>query len=452
MEKQMEYELNKYFHSVRLVEDKCKGCTHCIRTCPTEAIRVRNGKATIIEEKCIDCGECIRTCPNDAKIAFADTLESIKKYSYKIAIPAPSLVGQFSKKYKLEKVLSAFLFLGFDEILEVGFGADLVARAATEYLQSQAIFLSKPVISSACPAVVKLIQVKYPGLAENILPMQSPMEVTAHFIKEDVSRRLGMGKADIGVFFITPCPAKVTVVKQPVGTNRSWVDGAIAVSETVNNIKMNFNRVSESAGVQKASNGGIGWGRRGGEAATVKVPNKLSVDGIHHVSSVLERIEAGGFKGINFIEAQACVGGCVGGVLMVENPFMAKLKVDIVSEQVGEKNEWLIEKAYKENPREYYLLTEKIKPRPIGRLDADMGEAMRKLQEIEALCAELPGIDCGSCGCPTCRAFAEDVVSGMMMRMDCLFDLRDRVRSLAQEISALAEKLPHAMQEKGANQ
>jgi len=124
-----------YFHSVKLLDTECRGCTHCIRTCPTEAIRVRNGKATIITDRCIDCGECIRTCPNNAKIAVTDPLDEIAKFKYKIAIPAPSFVSQFSRRYSVEKVLAGFLFLGFDRVLEVGFGADLVTSAISEYLR-----------------------------------------------------------------------------------------------------------------------------------------------------------------------------------------------------------------------------------------------------------------------------------------------------------------------------
>jgi iron only hydrogenase large subunit-like protein len=437
-----------YFHSVKLIEEECKGCTHCIRTCPTEAIRVRNGKARIISERCIDCGECIRTCPNNAKIAVSDPADLHKNFKYNIAIPAPSFAGQFTKKYPLDKVLSGFLNMGFDEVLEVGFGAALAARAITEYLREHGAELPRPVISSACPAVVRLIQVKYPGLVENILPMQSPMEITAEYVREQVRGKLGLKDSEIGIFFISPCPAKVTVVKQPIGFEKTGVSGVIAIKDMVNYIKKHFSQIQVQGDVQKATGAGIGWGRRGGEVATVDVPNKMEVDGIHHVSRVLEKIEEGGFKSINFIEAQACTGGCVGGVLQVENPFLSMLKVDLVSGEIGEKNDELFEKTYMDFPRGKYFLTKKIEPRSITSLDGDVGSAMRKLKEIEALHAELPGIDCGSCGCPTCRAFAEDVVAGLMMRMDCLFDLRERVRCLAEEIFSLAQKLPHAMKDK----
>ncbi|MDR0596677.1 MAG: 4Fe-4S binding protein, partial [Clostridiales Family XIII bacterium] len=73
---------NTIHHSVTLDSDKCKGCVTCVKRCPTEAIRVRNGKASIIGEYCIDCGECIRVCPHHAKHAGYDSLEVINSYKY----------------------------------------------------------------------------------------------------------------------------------------------------------------------------------------------------------------------------------------------------------------------------------------------------------------------------------------------------------------------------------
>ena len=322
--------------------------------------------------------------------------------------------------------------MGFDRVLEVGFGADLATKAIAEYLNSAGALLPRPVISSACPAVVRLIQVRYPGLVGNIIPMQPPMEITARYVKDAAMRELGLPLSDIGVFFITPCPAKATAVKQPVGTSESHVNGVIAIRDMVNHIKMNFDRIQTgNTTIQSASRLGLGWGRRGGEIDGLEIPNRLAVDGIHEVSQVLEKIENGGFQNINFLEAQACVCGCVGGVLTSENPFIAKLKLDIVSKESGEGNRGEFEKALKAIPKDSYFLPNKIQPRPTITLGTDVREAMKTLQEIERICKELPGIDCGSCGCPTCRAFAEDVAAGLMMRMDCLFDLRERVRCLA---------------------
>src|SRR6056297_1671171 len=99
--------VKEYFHSVTLDEEKCKGCTNCIKRCPTEAIRVRDGKARIINERCIDCGECIRVCPQHAKKAITDSYEMLKNFEYTVALPAPSFYAQFDAKYSRNKILTA---------------------------------------------------------------------------------------------------------------------------------------------------------------------------------------------------------------------------------------------------------------------------------------------------------------------------------------------------------
>ena len=81
--------MDKFYHSVRLDESLCKGCINCIKRCPTEAIRVRGGKASINNKFCIDCGECIRVCPHHAKLATYDKLDVMKKYRYTVGLPAP---------------------------------------------------------------------------------------------------------------------------------------------------------------------------------------------------------------------------------------------------------------------------------------------------------------------------------------------------------------------------
>ena len=106
----------KRFHSVRLDKDKCKACTNCLKRCPTEAIRVRGGSAHIINERCIDCGECIRVCDYHAKVAVTDPLEIIEGWKYKIALPAPSLYGQFKTLQNISQLLSALKELGFDDV------------------------------------------------------------------------------------------------------------------------------------------------------------------------------------------------------------------------------------------------------------------------------------------------------------------------------------------------
>ena len=107
---------NKFIRSVRLRESACQGCINCIKYCPTQAIRVHNGKAHIIDKFCIDCGRCIRYCPHHAKIPVYDPLSVINNFKYTVALPAPSLYAQYNNLTNVDIVLNALLKLGFDDV------------------------------------------------------------------------------------------------------------------------------------------------------------------------------------------------------------------------------------------------------------------------------------------------------------------------------------------------
>ena len=169
--------MSKYFHSVELKADLCCGCTNCLKRCPTEAIRVHGGKAKILSERCIDCGECIRICPHHAKTAHSTTFDEIKKYKYRVAIPAPALFGQFNHLDNIDIVLTGLKKIGFDSVFEVSRGAELVSEATRKLIKENK--LKKPIISSACPAVVRLIKIRFPELCNNVMPLKAPMEVSA---------------------------------------------------------------------------------------------------------------------------------------------------------------------------------------------------------------------------------------------------------------------------------
>ncbi|MBR2875260.1 MAG: 4Fe-4S binding protein, partial [Clostridia bacterium] len=118
----------KKHSSVKLDTDKCKGCVACMKRCPTEAIRVRDGKAHVLYDKCIACGECVRVCPNRAKRAVYDSFDIIDNFKYKIALPAPSLYGQFNNLDDINIVLTGLKKIGFDDVVEVSGGAEIISE------------------------------------------------------------------------------------------------------------------------------------------------------------------------------------------------------------------------------------------------------------------------------------------------------------------------------------
>ncbi|MDD2400635.1 MAG: [Fe-Fe] hydrogenase large subunit C-terminal domain-containing protein [Clostridia bacterium] len=433
--------MDSYFHSVTLDEELCRGCTNCIKHCPTEAIRVRDGKAKIIDERCIDCGECIRICPYHAKLAITDPLEKIKGYEYPIALPAPSLYSQFGTKFTVNHIIAGLLELGFYKVWEVALGAELVTRAVNDFLSNKDF--PRPVISSACPAVVKLIQVKFPELINNIVPIKSPMETAAKIAKEEMSKA-GYPSEKVGVFFISPCAAKVTGVKNPVGMKNSAVDGVIGISEIYGLLLSKIKDIKKAPDLQKSSGAGVGWAISGGESRFISGLRYLAVDGVENVTKVLEEVVMGKLKEVDFIEALSCVGGCVGGPLTVENPFMAKARIDWLARNKVDKQQELA----KHPDWQELMFTEKIKPIEVLKLDDNIAIAMQKMENLEVIEKFLPGLDCGSCGAPTCRALAEDIVRGQADEVDCIFKLREKVTEMAEGMLEISQKMPPSIRKK----
>lgn len=435
--------LEKYYHSVTLDKDKCKGCTNCIKRCPTEAIRVRDGKAMIINERCIDCGECILICPYHAKIAVTDPLSIIDSYPYKIALPAPSLYGQFKDIKDINKILNSLIEIGFDQVFEVARAAEFVSEYIKEILNSEGV--KKPLISSACPAVVRLIQVRFPELVSNIVRVESPMEIAAQLAKKEFCAKHNVSQDQVGVFFITPCAAKMTSIKNPIGNGKSNVDGAISIldvySPMIDKLKSN-----EVKSLQEASRAGIKWAISTGESSSLGIENYLAVDGIHNVIKVLEEIEDNKLTKLDFLEGQCCVGGCVGGPLTFENSYVANNRIkrllkDVDSNPVSEGE--LIEAK----DEIIWKLQKDIMKKPILKLDANINIAIKKMKEMERIYRSLPGLDCGSCGSPSCRTLAEDIVRNNASEMDCVFKLREKVRYLAEEMIKISDKIPTSHKE-----
>lgn len=408
--------MHTYAHSVFLDAEKCTGCTTCIRHCPTEAIRVRDGHAVIKETRCIDCGECIRTCPQKAKRAVCNKLADMQRFKWKIALPAPALYGQFDNLDDVDCVLGGLLHIGFDDVYEVAQAAELVSAYTRLYLNTEGI--KKPIISSACPVVVRLIALRFPSLKENLLQMLPPMEIAARLARERAQKQHPeLAPDDIGVCFISPCPAKASYVKNGFAGYKSRVDAVVSVSDIYFELIGAMSHTLPETSLSGSGMIGIGWATTGGEATALFNDRYLAADGIEHIIHVLDQIENGNIPPLEFIELNACTGGCVGGVLNIQDPFIAKARMQTlrrylpVSQNLLRPDEQYI-------PADYFF-EEMPEYQPISQLADSMAQSMRMLSDIQTLRGTFPGIDCGACGAPTCRAFAEDVVCGRAAKDGC---------------------------------
>jgi len=441
----------QYFHSVKLNVKKCIGCTICIKHCPTEAIRVHDGKAAIMDERCIDCGECIKSCPHHAKYAHSDTLKKLSEYKYNIALPDPSFFGQFKEGENIEDILQAFLHIGFDEVFEVSLAAEIVAYIVRQKLQSAK--LKKPIFSTSCPAVLRLMQIKFPGLLEQTTQVLSPMEIAARIAKDEAVKKTGIAYDEIGAIFISPCPAKVTEARQPITTKHSAVNGVIGAHLIYRDIVKNLHKgpADQEEQVQqrlfhKATKKGMSWGYLTGEPKSIGVGTTLAVSGVQNVMSLLEEIERGELQDVDFIELKVCDAGCVGGPLNIQNSFVGRVHLRGLIDRAGGQPSYYSEEELRDMyEKGHFESTEPILPRPIMTLDEDVAMALVKMERLDQITKELPGLDCGACGCPSCRALAEDIIRGTAFETDCVIKLRDRIKILAQEILYLARIVPPSM-------
>lgn len=440
----------KFFHhALKVLPEICIGCTHCMNVCPTEAIRVKNGTAQIIDNRCVDCGMCFRHCPVKAIIIDHDDFNRIFKFKHRIALVPSVIIGQFPEEITTRQIYSQLYEIGFNKVVEVEQGVEILHEAMLDYMQTKSDNL--PHISAFCPAVVRLIQVKFPTLVSNIIRLKPPLDITAAYLRKMLIEK-GEASEDIGIFYVTPCAAKIAAIKSPVGEEASAITGVI-------NMDLIFNKVYRSIKTgkkdhcivpdsQPLSSRGILWSLTHGEASEFE-GRCLAIDEIHNVIEFLEKLENDEIQGVDFLELRACDQSCAGGVLASGNRF---LTVERLRKRAAnteglnpEQNPFLPDSIfeYREKLTEELTISD-ITPRSILKLDEDMSEAMRKMSKVNQIMKCLPRIDCGACGTPSCQALATDIVQGEGQIEQCFYIqhlMRDRHLLDAGETSKITEEI-----------
>lgn len=313
---------------------KCVECGRCAKACKYSAIhnfirpcesvcKVKaitmgeGGEATIDPEKCIDCGACVYHCPFGATVDTSSIvdiintiMESQNNTKYKVyAIVAPSIASQFLYA-KLGQVITGIKKLGFHSVMEVAFGADMIASKEAEELIEKG-FLT----SSCCPAFVKYIETKYPALVDKISSNLSPMAELGKYIKEN--------DPTAKVVFIGPCIAKKAEVRRE--EVKQYVDFAMTFEElqALLDSKNILLREQKSTDLNQATYYGRIFAKSGGLVKAIeKALSEMDIsdftfdpaicDGIDKCKAALAKAEKNVLAN-NFIEGMACEGGCIGG-------------------------------------------------------------------------------------------------------------------------------------------
>jgi iron only hydrogenase large subunit-like protein len=417
---------HKFHHALKILKEVCTGCTHCMNICPTEAIRVKDGKAVLIDNRCVDCGFCYRVCPVKAIIVEQDDFNRIFEYKIRVALIPAVLTGQFPDNISTRQIHSELMELGFTHIYEVEQGVEVLYEAISEYREKHKDI--KPLISAFCPAIVRLIQVKFPALVENLIHLKPPLDISALYIRRMLIDE-GCDKDDLGIFYVTPCAAKIAAVKSPVGEKESPITGVINMDFIFNKV---YKRIKQGSGnscilpeVRNMSARSILWSLTNGESEHAS-GRSMAVDEIHNVISFLEQLENEEMKDIDFLELRACDESCAGGVLTTANRFftverLKKRAADSGMEQKNSGPDTVRSIIHYKNRLKRDITLQPVQPRSMLKLDEDMSEALRKMKRVQEIGKCLPDVDCGACGSPNCQAFAEDIVQGYSKLNQCVF-------------------------------
>jgi len=391
----------------------------CMRVCPTQAIRVRSGKAAILNDRCIECGECVRVCPNHAILPLTGSFSELSKFKYTVALPSPVFYSQFGKDIRPGTILNALKQVGFNDAYDVACASESVSIAIQEYLDSNDS--PRPLISPFCPVIVRLLQIRFPNLLENLIPIESPMEIAAREVKRLKMHELGLRENDIGVVYLTPCPAKMISLKQPPRKKHSFLDGMIAISEIYPTVLQVLSKADGRGPEQEIRGLGLGWPILGGQVSCLKAEDCLAISGLSDVMRVFGEIENGKLRDVQYIECHSCPTACVGGALTVENQYIARGRVLRMVGKYGSvpcQDRQKIRELYE---KRFFSLVGDIAPNPVQPLDSDISKAIQKMHQKHKIHEILPKIDCGGCGAPTCLTFAEDVVKGQATVDECVF-------------------------------
>jgi hypothetical protein len=397
-----------------------------MKACPTKAIRIRNGIATI-EGFCIDCVECVRVCPRDAIKAVTTKGVDITQNLDYVVSPTSCLYFQFGPEVLPNDVLLGFRRMGFRYVHDQSYTNEIFSFALELYMLELEIKERRekpdspfPLISPICPVVRRLIAYRFPSLLKHIPPLATPRQIVTREAKKRLSRKKGCSPSDINVLHVTPCPAISSSAMESAGSKG---DNAVGIHRIYESLEKNLQSIEEDIVLHYSGGIGLGWGVSGGEIAGLD-RNCLAVSGLHETIHYLEMIEMGLLKDLDYIEFRTCKEGCIGGPYTVADTYQTKHLVKKFVRMFGvEKRiryKYLV-KLYQEG----WFAREKkpawLDREPPQRTPSQISKGIERESRVQETLRSLPRKECGACGSPDCRTFAEDVVDGKVSVKSCVF-------------------------------
>ena len=368
--------------------NKCILCGDCVRTCDEiQGLGIldfafRGSKMQVMpafnrelaETDCVGCGQCRAVCPTGAISIRQDVDPVWKALADKnirvVAQIAPAVRVAIGDKFGIPKgentlgrLVAALRHMGFDEVYDTNFGADLtVMEESAELLERLKSGKNLPLFTSCCPGWVKFCENRYPEFRENISTCRSPQAMFGALLKEEArmkaaeAEKEGRSLRKTVVISIMPCTAKKAEIKRPehFTEGQQDVDYVLTTTEVTRMIKeagmdlsqiepealdMPFGLSSGAAAIFGVTGGvteavlrrlvhssrmedlqdisftGI-RGIEGIKEASIQLEDRTVkiavVNGLRCAETLLERIKAGEVQ-YDFVEVMACKRGCIAG-------------------------------------------------------------------------------------------------------------------------------------------
>lgn len=401
---------------------KCKDCYKCLRECPVKAIEVKDHQARIIENRCILCGHCTLICPQNAKIVHSEMpdvkklLESGEKI---FASVAPSFISSFGlTDFSVFKI--ALAKLGFFDAEETAYAAELVTQQYATLMNTKQF---KNFITSACPAVCRLIQAYYPKALQYLAPVDSPMIAHAKMIKKQYP--------DVKIVFIGPC-----IAKKREGAESGLIDGVLTFEDMVELFNERGIVLDEITNVVLENKEGnaclskaypISHGIIKSFPTLPKGYEYMAVDGPDRCVDALENIDS--LSNV-FLEMNICKDGCVNGPCsLAKKGGSIKATSDVINYVTKEKDTMKSHK-YEEYGIDLNKLYPRIRNHSIPPPEREIKSILAKIGKYSAE----DELNCSACGYNTCRDKAWAVYNGYADVEICLPFMRERAESLSYEI------------------
>jgi iron only hydrogenase large subunit-like protein/nitrogen-specific signal transduction histidine kinase len=417
---------------VYTIKELCRTCYTCVRECPAKAIRIVGGQAEVIDERCIACGNCTKVCSQGAKVFLNTTDRVINLLDDNIdsaAIIAPSFPAEFQEFTDYRHLIGMVKALGFKNVLEVSFGADLVADMYKKLVEESKDYY----ISSDCPSIVNYIKHYHPNLVDNLAPIVSPMVAMSRVVRSKYGN-------DVKIVFIGPCVAKKA--------ESTEIDEAITFSELrelfdlfkitpENSQPSDFDQPTGGRGaIFPVTRGLLQTANINDDAIT---GNIIAAEGRIDFQGALKEFEAGLIK--NQHMELLCCEGCIMGPGLSKNGKQYNRRA-LVSSYANVKMKELDSVSWQKAFDEYSNLDLSIRHRSEDRRQeitdenglaevlASMGKTTKKDQ-----------LDCGACGYESCIEHAIAIKNGLAEVEMCLPFTIEKLHKSVKDLALSNEKL-----------